>query len=91
MLLGRWVYEHDVSGVPFFSIDGGKYQASGAQEPAYFVRLFERIAAQRNELEAKAAVAKAPVAGESTTTAAATAASAPRGGGGGDDDAASVE
>jgi predicted DsbA family dithiol-disulfide isomerase len=42
--VAKWKHEEDVSGVPFFSIHGGLYTASGAQDPAFFVDALTRLA-----------------------------------------------
>ncbi|OCK83712.1 thioredoxin-like protein [Lepidopterella palustris CBS 459.81] len=42
-------YEQNISGVPNFTIQG-KFEVNGAQEPAAFVQLFERIKKQQGAL-----------------------------------------
>ena len=44
----RQAQEYGIQGVPFYVIDG-KYGISGAQDPAVFVDVFDRVAAERAE------------------------------------------
>ncbi|KAA0156421.1 hypothetical protein FNF27_00967 [Cafeteria roenbergensis] len=56
----RWTHEHGITGVPFFRIADGKYEASGARDEDYFAGVFRRIAAGMDAAAAKAAPKPGP-------------------------------
>jgi predicted DsbA family dithiol-disulfide isomerase len=74
----KWMYEHGIRGVPFFRVQDGLYEASGAQDEAWFVEKLGRIAKRLGpkpepaEQAAPAAEPAAPAAEAAATSAAAS-------------------
>lgn len=53
----KWMHEHGIRGVPFFRVQDGLYEASGAQEESWFVDVLGRISKRLGPIPADAAPA----------------------------------